>query len=58
VFSLIIVTKTNAKGCVRGSWKKFYRRGHQRIFPGGAKSGEICFFPLETKKTTFFVQIF
>ena len=20
----------------------------------GAKSGEICFFPLETKKTTFF----
>ena len=40
--------------------------GVGRIFPGGAaggffqnlsregKSGEICFFPLEIKKTTFF----
>ena len=24
-----------------------------KIFLGGVKSGEICFFPLETKKTTF-----
>jgi len=25
-----------------------------KIFPGGAKIGEICFFSLKTKKTTFF----
>jgi len=24
-----------------------------KIFPGGAKSGEICFSPLEIEKTTF-----
>jgi len=24
----------------------------------GVKSGEICFFPLETKKTTFFGKVF
>jgi len=29
-----------------------------KIFPGGAKSGEIYFFPLEIKKTTFFAEIF
>jgi len=29
-----------------------------KIFLGGAKSGNICFFPLETKKTTFFAKIF
>jgi len=29
-----------------------------KIFLGGAKSGEICFFPLETKKTTFFAENF
>ena len=28
------------------------------IFLRGAKSGEICFYPLETKKTTFFGEIF
>jgi len=28
------------------------------FFPGGAKSGKICFFPLKTKKTTFFAVIF
>jgi len=28
------------------------------IFPWGAKSGEICFFPLENKKTTFFAETF
>ena len=28
------------------------------IFPGGARSGEIWFFPLETKKTTFFAKNF
>ena len=36
--------------------------GHQGIFPNvfqrGVKSGEICFFPLETKKTNFFSEIF
>jgi len=29
-------------------------RDFSKIFPGDAKSGEICFFPLKTKKTTFF----
>jgi len=29
-----------------------------KIFLGGAKSGKICFFLLETKKTTFFADIF
>jgi len=29
-----------------------------KIFLGVAKSGEICFFPLETKKTTCFAKIF
>jgi len=29
--------------------------GSHKIFPeGGAKSGEVLLFPLETKKTTFF----
>jgi len=28
---------------------------HSKIFPGGGRSGEICFFPLKTKKTTFFL---
>ena len=32
-----------------GTTKRF-----SKIFPWGAKSGEICFFPLEIKKTTFF----
>jgi len=40
----------------------FFQRGeHQGIFPkffsGGDKSGEISFFPVETKKSTFFVEI-
>jgi len=29
-----------------------------KIFIGGTKSGEISFFPLETKKTTLFGEIF
>jgi len=29
-----------------------------KIFLGGSESGYICFFPLETKKTTFFAEIF
>ena len=29
-----------------------------KIFPGGAGNGEICFFPLKTKKTTFFAKHF
>jgi len=62
VFSLIIVTIANAKGCVHGCQKNFYRRRHQGILPKffqeGAKSGEIYFFPLETKKTTYLVEIF
>jgi len=29
-----------------------------KIFLGGAKKGGISFFPLETKKTTFFAETF
>ena len=29
-----------------------------KVFLLGAKSGEICFLPLETEKTTFFAEIF
>jgi len=29
-----------------------------KILLGGAKSGEICFFPLEIEKTTFLSEIF
>jgi len=29
-----------------------------KVFPGGAKSGEVCFFPLKTKQTTFFTENF
>jgi len=48
----------------------FASMGVGRIFPGGAlgdffkiflglaKSGEICFFPFETKETTCFAKIF
>jgi len=32
VFSLIVVTIANAKGCVHGIRKKFYRRGHWGFF--------------------------
>jgi len=28
-----------------------------KLFLGRAKSGEICFFPIEAKKTTFFAEI-
>jgi len=35
--------------CRGGALGDFYK-----IFPRGAESGEICCFPLETKKTTFF----
>jgi len=44
-----------------GVGRIFSREAHgdfSKIFPGVAKSGEICFFPLETKKTTFFAEIF
>ena len=33
-----------------------FSRGKQKIFPGGLKYSEISFYPLETKKTTFFAQ--
>jgi len=33
-------------------------REFSKIFLGRAKSGEICFFSLEIKKTTFFAEIF
>jgi len=37
-----------------------FPRGASRgfFFLGGAKSSEICFFPLTIKKTTFFAEIF
>jgi len=41
---------------------KAFSRGATRVFfqniSRGTKSGEICFFPLETKKTTLFVENF
>ena len=45
------------------SWvsEGFFPGGDNRelfqIFSRGVKSGEICFFPLKTKKTTFFILI-
>jgi len=44
-----------------GSRKDFFQggvRGFFRNFSRGRKSGETCFFPLESKKTTFFAKIF
>jgi len=47
-----------------------YRTGVEGIFPGGdkwifpnvflrgAKCGEICFLPLDFKKTAFFAEVF
>ena len=62
VFSLIIVTKANAKGYVHGSWKKFYRRGHQRIFPKffqeGPKVVKFVFSHLKLRKQTFLLKFF
>jgi len=43
------VGKIFSQGGWLGDFKKFLW--------GVAKSGEICFFPLETMKTTFFVAI-
>jgi len=33
------------------------RGDFSKIFLGGTKGGEICLFPLETKKTTLFYEI-
>ena len=44
-----------------GVGKIFSRRGTRGFFQNfsrGTKSGEICFFPLKTKKTTFFCYEF
>jgi len=45
-----------------GRRKNFFPGRATRVFfynfSRGGKSGEICFFPLETKKTTFFAEIF
>jgi len=35
----------------------FSKGGPTGDFLGVAKIGKICFFPLETKKTTFFAKI-
>jgi len=34
--------------------KRFVAWTSEGFFPGGGKSGEICFLPLEIEKTTFF----
>jgi len=39
----------------RGGISGFFQ-GKLRVFLGEAKNGEIPFFPLETKKTTFFAK--
>jgi len=48
--------------CVHGRRKDFIQGGTSRFFQKflqrGAKSGEICFLPLETRKTEFFAEIF
>jgi len=60
VFSLIIVT--NAKGCIHGSLKKFYKRGHQRIFPKflqeGPKVVKFVFSHLQLRKQPFLLKFF
>ena len=43
------VGKILSRGATKGFFQNFCR---------GDQSGEICFFPLETKKTTFFCWIF
>jgi len=56
----------NQKPFQKRSWRhrrrKDFSRGITRvfsyIFPWGAKSGEIWYFPLETKRTTFFAENF
>jgi len=62
VLSLIIVTKANAKGCVHGSWKKFYRSSHQRIFPKffqkGPKVVKFVFSHLKLRKQPFLLKFF
>jgi len=51
-----LVARLNIYTGVHGRRKNFLRR-HEWIFPNvflkGAKSVEICFFPFETKKTTY-----
>ena len=37
----------------RGALVDFFKS-----FPSVSKSGEICFLPLKTKKTSFFAEIF
>jgi len=46
--------------CSHGRRKDFFQGGppedFSKTFLGGAKSGEICFFPVETKKKTFLLK--
>ena len=48
--------------CSHGPRKDFFQGGQWGIlpksFPGGTKSGVICFLPLEIEKTTFFANNF
>jgi len=43
------VGRVFSRGAIRGFFQNFSR--------GWAKSGEICFFPLENNQTTFFAEI-
>jgi len=51
-----------ARSAGMGVGKSFSRggsgffQGFPKILPGGDKSGEIAFYALETKKTTFFAE--
>ena len=45
-------------GIFHGRRKDFFQGIFPKFFQEGAKSGEICFFPLETKKATSFAEIF
>jgi len=53
--SRVTITLTTGVGSIfsRGAIRGFFHN-----FSRGAESGEICFCQLETKKTTFFVEIF
>jgi len=40
----------NASAATSAAWAS------EGFFPRGAKTGEVSFFPIETKKTTFFAK--
>jgi len=52
----VIVTMGVGRIFSRGDHQQIFRQVTIKIFQRGAKSDEISFFPLETKKTTFFAK--